>query len=103
MALHCKFGFPREVTEEAHLNSVEDSLKSKKKNYQLKGAVGEERVNDYNPLLLLLWKANLDVQYVGESSLALAHYVTGYITKAEKSHMQEVGDEIGNMAHCTTD
>jgi len=37
---------------------------------------------------------NLDVQYVAESSLALAHYVTGYITKAEKSHMQEVWDEI---------
>ena len=43
---------------------------------------------------MLLWKANIDVQYVAESSLALAHYVTGYITKAEKSHMQEVWDEI---------
>jgi len=38
----CKFGFPSEVTEEAHLNSVEDSLKSKKKIYYLKCAVGEE-------------------------------------------------------------
>jgi len=34
------------------------------------------------------------MQHVAESSLALAHYVTGYITKVEKSHMQEVWDEI---------
>ena len=54
------------------------------------------RVNNYNPILLLLWKANLDVQFVSENSLALAHYVTGYITKAEKSHMHEIWDEIGS-------
>ena len=54
------------------------------------------RVNDYNPTLLLLWKANLDVQFVSEKSLALAHYVTGYVTKAEKSHMHEIWDEIGS-------
>ena len=52
------------------------------------------RVNDYNPLLLLLWQANMDIQFVAESSLALSHYVMGYITKAEKSSMQEVWQEI---------
>ena len=50
----------------------------------------ETRVNDYNPLLLLLWKANIDIQFVAESSLALAHYVSSYVTKAEKSSMQEL-------------
>ena len=29
------------------------------------------------------------MQYVAESSLALAHYVSGYVTKAEKSHLQD--------------
>ena len=52
------------------------------------------RVNDYNPLLLMLWQANIDIQYVAESSLALAHYVSGYITKAERSNMQEVWQEV---------
>jgi len=47
-------------------------------------------VNDYNPLLLMLWKANIDIQFVAESSLALAHYVSGYVTKAEHSNMQEI-------------
>jgi len=27
----CRFGFSREVTDEIHLNSIEDSLKSRKK------------------------------------------------------------------------
>ena len=52
------------------------------------------RINDYNPILLLLWKANLDIQFISENSLALAHYVTGYVTKAEKSHMHELWDDI---------
>ena len=54
-------------------------------------------MNDYNPLLLYLWKANLDIQFIAESSLALANYVTGYITKAEKSHMQELWDDISEQ------
>ena len=93
----CKFGFPREVGDETILTNVEDSLKSRSKVYHLQRAVGEERVNDYNPLLLYLWKANLDIQYVADSTLALAHYVTGYITKAEKSHMQELWEDISEQ------
>ena len=58
--------------------------------YELARSESEVRVSDYNPLLLLLWQANMDIQFVAESSLALTHYVTGYITKVEKSSMQEV-------------
>ena len=46
---------------------------------------------------MYLWKANLDIHYVADSSLALAHYVTGYVTKAEKSHMQELLDDISEQ------
>ena len=35
------------------------------------------------------------MQFVSENSLALAHYVTGYVTKVEKSHMHEIWHEIG--------
>ena len=89
----CRFGFPCKSTECAILNPVEDSLKSRKKIYQLPRSALECRVNDYNPLLLLLWKANMDIQFTAESSLTLAHYVTGYVTKAEKGCMQEVWQE----------
>ena len=92
----CKFGFPREATDKAALNNVDDCLKSKAKIYCLPRTSEETRVNDYNPLLLMLWKANMDIQFVSESSLALAHYVTGYVTKAERSNMQELWQEIGS-------
>ena len=92
----CKFGFPRIPCESAKLNPVTDSLKSRSKIYHLARAESETRVNDYNPLLLLLWKANIDIQFVAESSLALAHYVSGYVTKAEKSSMQEIWQEVSD-------
>ena len=37
-----------------------------------------------------------DIQFVAESSLALANYVTGYVTKPEKSSMQEVWQEVSD-------
>ena len=36
----------------------------------------------------------MDIQFTAESSLTLAHYVTGYVTKAEKSNMQDVWQEV---------
>ena len=65
----CRFGFPRQACQNAQLNPVQDSLKSRSRIYQLVRAESEVRVNDYNPLLLMLWKANIDIQYVAESSL----------------------------------
>ena len=38
----------------------------------------------------------MDIQFSAESSLALAHYVTAYVTKAERSNMQEVWQEVGS-------
>ena len=90
----CRFGFPRGCTYIAVLNPVEECLKSRKKIYCIPRSVQECRVNDYNPLILLLWKANMDTQFTAESSLTLAHYVTGYVTKAEKSNMQDVWQEV---------
>ncbi len=42
----------------------------------------------------MLWKANIDIQFVAESSLALTHYVSGYVTKAERSNMQKIWPEV---------
>jgi hypothetical protein len=90
----CRFGFPRPVCETAQLNPVQESLKSRNRIYQLVRTLAETRVNDYNPLLLMLWKANIDIQFVAEASLALAHYVSGYVTKAERSNMQDIWQEV---------
>ena len=57
----CRFGFPRPACEASTLNDVQGSLKSWQRIYHLKRKHSEERVNDYNPLILLLWKANVDL------------------------------------------
>ena len=36
----------------------------------------------------------MDIQFIAKESLALAHYVTGYITKAERSNLQEIWNEV---------
>ena len=91
-----KFGFPRPVSDTAQLNPVQESLKSRNRIYNLARTEDEIRVNDYNPLLLMLWKANIDIQFIAEASLALAHYVSGYVTKAERSNMQEIWQEVSD-------
>ena len=82
--------------EEGAINSVDECLKTRSKIYNLPCSSTETRINDYHPLLLLIWKANLDIQYVADSSLAVAHYVTGYVTKAETSRKQEEFGEISD-------
>ena len=57
----CRFGFPRQPCETAKLNSVSDSLKTRNRIYQLARSVGDQ------PLLLMLWKANIDIQFVAGS------------------------------------
>ena len=73
---------------------MQDSLESHTRIYELAHTEAEIRVNDYNPLLLLLWKTNIYIQFVAESSLALAHYVSGYVTRAECCNMQEIWQEV---------
>ena len=75
---------------------MEDSLKTKGKLYHLKRTEDEVKINDYNPLLLKVWKANMDIQYIAESTLVLAHYVSGYVTKAERSHVQDIWQEVSD-------
>ena len=94
---YCRFGFPRQSCESATLKSTEECLKSSQRQlYRLPRSPEEIRINNYNPLLLMLWKANMDIQYIGESSLAIAQYVTGYVTKAEKSNMQDIWQEVSS-------
>ena len=40
----------------------------------------------------------MDLQSIGESSLAIAYYVTGYVTKAERSNTQDLWQEVSSHA-----
>ena len=92
----CKFNFPREVTNQATVNPIDLSLKSRKRVYTLPRKLEEAKINDYSPLLLYLWKANMDIQYIAESSLSLTGYVTTYVTKAETSGLQDVWADLAS-------
>ena len=43
--------------------------------------------------MLLLWGANIDLQYIGEHTMALDRYITSYITKSEKDSTKKLWDE----------
>ena len=38
----------------------------------------------------------MDLQYIAEKGLSLTKYVTGYVTKAEKSHAQDLWEEVSS-------
>ena len=93
----CRFSFPRQECEKATLLTVEECMKQHhNKTCKLPQSAQEIRINNRNPVLLLLWKANIDLQFVGKSSLAVAQYVTGYVTKAERSNMQDLWQEVSS-------
>ena len=52
------------MRESATLQPVNECLKSSQRQmYKLPRSPEEIRIN-YNPLLLMLWKANMDIQYI---------------------------------------
>ena len=77
----CKFGFPRQAREHAVVHNVNATLKKFQRIYEIERAEREARVNDYNPLLLLTWGANMDIQDV---DMAVSTYCSGYVTKHER-------------------
>ncbi len=52
--------------------------------------MSEININSYNPTLLLLWGANMDIQYFGENSLVLNRYISNYVTKIENQSTKEI-------------
>ena len=54
----CRFGFPRPTCENAALLSVDECMKlSHRKMYKLPRSAEDIRINNYNPHLLVLWRA----------------------------------------------
>jgi hypothetical protein len=38
----------------------------------------------------MVWAANKDIQYIGESRMVLNRYITTYVTKAEKNASEAI-------------
>ena len=92
----CRFSFPRKPSKEFILHDVVSSIVGrhtnnfKKRLYDLPRNNNEEWINDYNPDLLLLWGSNMDIQFVSEYTYSICNYVTKYITKSEKSNIENL-------------
>ena len=95
----CRFSFPRTVTSKLILfdpvESILGRLSSdyKKRFYHCKRNQEEVRINDYNRILISQWNANMDIQFISESTYSLVGYVTKYVTKGDKSHLSN--DDFG--------
>ena len=91
----CKFSFPRSPCLKPVLHGVASSIAShktgsyKKRLYELQRKENEKCINDYNPILLYLWKGNIDIQFIGEKSESLVEYISKYATKAPKSEITD--------------
>ena len=92
----CCFSYPRKFTKEFILHDVVSSIVGrltnnfKKRLYDLPRKSNEECINDYNPDLLLFWGGNMDIQFVSEHSYFISNYVTKYVTKSEKSNLENL-------------
>ena len=67
----CKFFFPREPRCKAVLHTYTACchrlyLDSHVPIYEIERTKAEERINDYNPILMMLWSGNMDIQFIGE-------------------------------------
>ncbi|XP_073986899.1 uncharacterized protein [Rhodnius prolixus] len=97
----CRFGFPRKVTDELIINDIISTIASRvkgfgpKRVYDLPRQRNEVSINDYNPVLLLASGGfNVDVQFVKDGDLRLVIYVTSYISKNEKTELEDLWADI---------
>jgi hypothetical protein len=95
----CRYGFPKLTNNRPSLNTLEETVKSRRRGnnpiklYNLKRNRDEQYINDYNPLCLLVWKGNMDIQFIPEKSMILNRYISNYVTKAEKNATQDLWED----------
>jgi hypothetical protein len=96
----CRFLFPRPESKITQLHSGSASVKREAriyiKNYVLARKKSESNINDYNPLLLMALRANMDIQFISSSDKVLESYVVGYTAKGEFANAaQELRSPVG--------
>ncbi|EFP06272.1 hypothetical protein CRE_06783 [Caenorhabditis remanei] len=91
----CRFHFPQTVRSKTAVHINEDIGDGKAgKMYELARGPNKTMVNDYNPALLLAWRGNVDVQFVGANKDVI-NYITAYATKGEIAKKAEAIDKEG--------
>ena len=83
------------LTEEAYMQALDRSSGST--SIILKRKPADTSVNNFNPTLLKIWRANMDIQYVTDP-WACAMYILSYISKGERQMgklLKEASKECG--------
>ncbi|XP_054290775.1 uncharacterized protein LOC129005792 [Macrosteles quadrilineatus] len=72
----CRFGYPKSIEEESHLEKNEngDWVYTPKRN--------DELINDYNPFVAHVWRANTDCKVVTSLQMVV-NYLAKYASKSE--------------------
>ena len=86
--------FRAKAREHAVVHNMNATLKKFQRIYEIERAESEARVNNYNPLLLLTWGENMDIQFIGDVDMAVSTYCSGYLTKHERGHLQDQYEQI---------
>lgn len=76
----CRFGYPKEQQDETKIDMKMDSDGTPSIKVLLKRTVST--INNYSPHLLSSWRANMDLQLIG-NAYGAAEYAGAYISKAE--------------------
>ncbi|XP_033758253.1 uncharacterized protein LOC117340598 [Pecten maximus] len=83
----CRFGYPQPLSSQTVMKNAID-MKRSPHCYTIKRQPGSENINPYNPDLLRVWNANMDIQLVG-SVYGAAKYVCSYICKPESDEVSK--------------
>lgn len=87
---HCRFYFPRPASDETVLLRPDETLRNNGRFCIMKRTPEEQYVNNYNPQILKLWTANMDIQPCGNVT-AVSYYIAKYTSKHEP---QDVGQAV---------
>ncbi|MCP3664246.1 MAG: AAA family ATPase, partial [Gammaproteobacteria bacterium] len=114
--LKCRYGFPKPIAAETRIRVVpapgeleqgsneqqqkedtkedkdKEDLQSRKVEIIMRRGENDTHINNYNPWILQLWQANMDIQFIVNAYACIA-YICSYIAKAE----QDVGEAMSNI------
>ncbi|GFR21211.1 ATP-dependent DNA helicase [Trichonephila clavata] len=84
----CRFGFPRKECTETRLvsHSSDEFIRNGDRICILKRGPEDGWVNNYNPTLIKVWNANMDIQPCGTNE-AIAFYIAKYVSKSEPTQL----------------
>uniref|UniRef100_A0A914YTW1 ATP-dependent DNA helicase n=1 Tax=Panagrolaimus superbus TaxID=310955 RepID=A0A914YTW1_9BILA len=95
----CRYGFPKRSREYTKLNFKKGKLFEDKsmgwRQYELKRKLNEDLIGDYNLVLLLLWKGNINVQVlISGNNSKLIQYLTKSMPAKSLSQCEQVNNRI---------